>query len=173
MGQCARDTNIRRPSGEVVDVYLLRIMDDIEKSTEHYLQLGYNTSRKKKGFEMKVPRLHGRPFIIRQLLGLIAIISVLVFLFTFHTTLESSYLDLVDSFLPESVGGDVPPNLEAQTSEETSKSATIHLNSGCKEGWIEEWISSGVMPKCSLASHSKIDLLYTYPPVKSFLIVGG
>src|SRR5579859_3903786 len=150
-------------------------MDGIEKSSEHFLQLGYNTSRKKnKGFEMKVPRLHGRPFIIRPLLRLIGIVSVFVFLFTcFHTTLESSYLDLVDSFLPESIGSDMATNLEAQISDEVSKSAPIHFDTGCKEGWIEEWISSGVMPKCSLASHNKIDLLYTYPPGFSRLMIVG
>ena len=138
-------------------------MDDIEKSTEHYSQLGHNTT-KKRGLEMKVPRLHGRSFIIRQLLGLIAIVSILVCLFTFfHTTLESSYLDLVDSFLPETAAGYVPPteNSEAQTSGEVN-STPLKFNTGCKEDWIEEWISSGVMPKCSLASHNKIDLLYTY-----------
>jgi hypothetical protein len=165
-GLCAKKIQIvQQPlNAQAVDVYLLkRIMDDIEKSTEHYSQLGYNT-KKKKGFEMKVPRLHGRPFIIRQLLGLIGVISILGGLFTFfHTTLESSYLDLVDSFLPESSGADISSstNLEAQLSDESSNSASLRFNTACKEGWIEEWISSGVMPKCSLASHNKIDLLYT------------
>jgi hypothetical protein len=133
-------------------------MDEIEKSTEQYSQLGYSTT-KKRAFQMKVPRLHGRPFVIRQLLALIAIVSIFVLLFTcFHTSLESSYLDLVDSFLPETAAGYVPPieNPESQTSDESNS------NTGCREDWIVEWISSGVMPKCSLASHNKIDLLYTF-----------
>ena len=139
-------------------------MDDIEKSTEHYSQLGY-CSLKKKGFEMKVPRLHRRPFIIRQLLGLIGVISILLLLFTFfHTTLESSYLDLVDSFLPDSSAGvdlSSATKLDLATSDESSTPVPVRVNTACTESWIAEWISSGVMPKCSLASHNKIDLLYT------------
>jgi hypothetical protein len=108
--------------------------------------------------EMKVLR---RQTNIKHLLAVIGILSILAFLFTyFHTTLESSYLDLVDSLIPES----------AQTIVETVNPITnpiilsSHVSENACKGseWIQEWISSGIMENCSLAHKNKVDILYTY-----------
>jgi hypothetical protein len=112
--------------------------------------------------EMNLLRRQGPSSFVRQLLGVIGILSILVFLFTaFHTTLESSYLDLVDSLIPESRETIIVETVNPITNEIIHSSSVI--DNSCKGiQWIEEWISSGVMPDCSLAKQNKVDILYTY-----------
>ena len=70
---------------------------------------------------------------------------------SFQTREEPSYLDLViDSLI-----------LESQE-DSLHNSRPGGLCAG--QAWIDDWISSGVMPKCSLADRTKIDILYTYNP---------
>jgi hypothetical protein len=107
--------------------------------------------------EMKVLRRQAN---IKHLLAVIGILSILAFLFTyFHTTLESSYLDLVDSLIPES-GHAIVETVNPITDPIILPS---HVSENACKGseWIQEWISSGIMENCSLAHKSKVDILYT------------
>ena len=110
--------------------------------------------RGKKGaisHEMQVLRWQSRPSMMKRLLALLVGVAMCLFLVTFYNTIESSYVDLMDSIMesegPSVNGVDIAiPLLPCQDGS----------------GWAEEWIASGVMPRCSLAHQSKIDILYTY-----------
>ena len=111
--------------------------------------------------EMRILLRQGRPS-LRRLLVLVIGVAVVTIVVTFYQTIESSYLDLMDSLLLDS--SVLHSDFEDTTSPSHLQSlygATYNL---CKDesGWVEEWISSGIMPKCSLADKSKIDVLYTY-----------
>jgi hypothetical protein len=108
--------------------------------------------------EMQILRRHSRPF-VRRLLVLVIGAAVVTLVVTLYQTIESSYLDLMESLLLDSAG--IHTDFDDTTISQSPIKAKYNL---CKDesGWIEEWISSGVMPKCSLADKSKVDVLYTY-----------
>lgn len=103
---------------------------------------------------------------VKRLLVLVIGVAVVTLVISFCQTVESSYLDLMDSLLLDSSGvhSDFEDTATSPAHLQTSGDAAYHL---CKDGsgWVEEWISSGVMPRCSLAGKSKIDVLYTYVPL--------
>jgi hypothetical protein len=108
--------------------------------------------------EMKVLRRQAK---IKHLLAVIGILSIIALLFTFfHTTLESSYLDLVDSLIPESE----PTVVESVNPLTNPIILPSHISENACKGseWIQDWISSGIMENCSLAHKNKVDVLYTY-----------
>ena len=108
--------------------------------------------------EMKVLRRQAN---IKHLLVIIGVFSIVAFLFTFlHTTLESSYLDLVDSLITES-GQTVVETVDPITNPIIIPSHTPENACNGSE-WVQEWISSGIMENCSLVHKSKVDVLYTY-----------
>ena len=115
--------------------------------------------------EMQILRRQGRPS-TRRLLVLLIGVAVVTLVVTLYQTIESSYLDLMDSLLLDSVGmhSDFEDTTTGLSLPQSSIDATYNL---CKDesGWVEEWISSGVMPKCSLADKSKVDVIYTYVPL--------
>jgi hypothetical protein len=80
---------------------------------------------------------------------------LLIFILSRYRDIEESYLDLVDSDdvdqVTLSVAAQVTPLLKP------TAGFACHDDSG----WIEEWILSGVMPPCSLAHRSTVDILYT------------
>jgi hypothetical protein len=149
--------------------YSQRIMDTSEKHASQHQRQVLGDKLKKAVLwlpiattEMNVLRRQGTSTFIRQLLGVIGILSILVFLFTaFHTTLESSYLDLVDSLVPESGGTLIVETVNPITNG-IVHSTSIPDNSCKGTQWIEEWISSGIMPDCSLANQNKVDVFYAY-----------
>lgn len=99
---------------------------------------------------------HGMTFMIRRFLTLAVMAGVVFFVVVFYETLEASYLDLIDSLMVDSpttqspVQGDLPTSIPLDSSP-------------CDDemGWIEEYISSGSMPRCSLAHQNKVNVLYT------------
>ena len=83
---------------------------------------------------------------------------LLIFILSWYRDIEESYLDLVDSD-----GADqVTLSVAARVTPLRKPTAAL-AGSACHDdsGWIEEWISSGVMPPCSLAHRSTVDILYT------------
>jgi len=102
----------------------------------------------------------GRSSLLRRFLALLALCSLVIFLVhSYQTRGESSYLDLVfDSLIPDL------SELPAEDALPSSSPAQV-VYCQDKEGWISEWLSSGVMPKCSLADQKKVDILYTYLPL--------
>jgi hypothetical protein len=111
--------------------------------------------------ELHVLRWQGRPSIIKRLLALLVGLALLIFGATFFNSIEASYMDLMDSFI-ESPGVSTE-GVDNVLSTLPSSSIPSTL-APCEEGsgWVEEYISSGVMPRCSLAHRSRIDILYTY-----------
>jgi hypothetical protein len=107
--------------------------------------------------KMRRFRPQGRVSVIRRRLAFLVVLALVVFIINFYLTIEASYLDLVDSFMWESsvITTDAVRDIISQPF-----STNLHCKDG--SGWLEEWISSGVMPKCSLAHRSKVDVLYTY-----------
>jgi hypothetical protein len=120
--------------------------------------------------EMQVLRRQGPCSMIRRLLVLVVVLAVLALLVTFYSTIEASYLDLVDSLILESIA----PHISDTVDDGISSSSPVPaLACNDDSSWVDEWISSGVMPKCSLAHQSKIDVLYTYILFRRKLIVDG
>jgi hypothetical protein len=120
--------------------------------------------------EMQILRWQGRRSIIRRLVVLVVVLAVLAFLVTFYSTIEASYLDLVDSLILESIAPHISDTIDDGIS---SSSPVSVLACNDDSGWVDEWISSGVMPRCSLAHRSKVDVLYTYILFRRKLIVDG
>lgn len=116
--------------------------------------------------EIPILRRRGRYLLKRLLLLVIAVAIVSLVC----QTLESSYLDLIDSLLLDSSGlhADFEDNIASPSHLQSSDGATYDLCSD-EPGWVEEWISSGIMPKCSLADMNKIDVLYTYFPLSMWI----
>jgi hypothetical protein len=106
--------------------------------------------------EVNILRRHMRiALLIRRSLALAVLTTVVFVVLIFYETIEASYLDLVDSLISDSptAHGDLPLSIPLDL--EPCDDET---------GWIEEYISSGIMPRCSLAHEGKIDILYTYGP---------
>ena len=99
--------------------------------------------------------LFPRRSILKRLLTLLIGVALLIFVVTFYHTLIPSYMDLMDDIM-ESGGGVLDSDMSTFP---TAEPALPCLDGS---GWVEEWIASGVMPKCSLARQSTIDVLYTY-----------
>jgi hypothetical protein len=102
---------------------------------------------------------HGITFLLKRCLALAVFAGVAFFVIAFYETIEASYLDLIDSLMVES-----PSSISPHSSGEgDSPTLNIAELAPCDDelGWIEEYISSGLMPRCSLAHRSKIDVLYT------------
>lgn len=104
--------------------------------------------------EMQLRRWHGRLFVFKRLLLFVVILASLILVVTFYSTIEGSYLDLVDSLLLDS------STFTADAAGDVIPADLYPCSDG--SGWVEEWISSGVMPKCSLAHRGKVDVVYTY-----------
>ena len=112
--------------------------------------------------DMPLLRWQGTRSIVKRLLTLVLGVALFVLLVTSYNTLVPSYMDLMDDIIAE----------QLDTEISTIPSTTIStLDAACQagSGWVEEWISSGVMPKCSLAHQSTIDILYTL----DLFIMGG
>lgn len=118
--------------------------------------------------EMRILCCQCRPS-IRRLLFLAIGVAVVVFMVTSYQIIESPYLDLMDSMLLDS--SDIHIDFEDIITPSRLQSPIDATYNLCKDelGWIEEWISSGVMPKCSLADQSKVDVLYTYVPLSMWI----
>jgi hypothetical protein len=117
-----------------------------EKTTGHL--------RTKMAHDINLLRWQGPRLIVKRLLTLVMVVALFVFLVTFYHTLVPSYMDLMDDIIES----------EDLDTAITSIPSTISMDTACQDGsgWVEEWISSGIMPKCSLAHQSTIDILYTY-----------
>src|SRR5438045_1014762 len=109
-----------------------------------------------------LPKMHlfrpqGRVSVIRRRLAFLVVLALVVFIINFYLTIEASYLDLVESFIWES--SVITPDAVRDISQPFSTNLPL-----CNDdsGWLEEWISSGIMPNCSLVHRNKVDVLYTY-----------
>jgi hypothetical protein len=124
--------------------------------------------------EKKMP-LTARPCrlpLLRRFLALLSLCLIVIFMiYTYQNRGESSYLDLVlDNLIPDYP--DAPLDKAVSSSLGTlSKSPIVYCRD--QEGWISEWLSSGSMPKCSLADQSKVDILYAYIPTVKTNKVGS
>lgn len=105
--------------------------------------------------DMPLLRWQGTKSIFKRLLTLVLGVALFVLLVTFYNTLVPSYMDLMDDIIAE--------QLDTAITTIPSTTTISTLDTACQDGsgWVEEWISSGVMPKCSLAHQSTIDILYT------------
>jgi len=117
--------------------------------------------------EMQILR---RPFVIKRLFAFVVVLTLLAFIVTFYSTIEASYLDLVDSLMLESTA---LPTSDAVGDVISPSPPVTGLACNDDSGWVDEWISSGVMPRCSLAHRSKVDVLYTYILFRRKLIADG
>jgi len=100
---------------------------------------------------------HWLSFMIRRFLTLAVFAGVVFFVIASYQSVETSYLDLIDSLMPDSTSGQY-------YSEQGDSPTSIELElNPCDDelGWIEEYISTGLMPRCSLVHRNKIDILYT------------
>lgn len=120
--------------------------------------------------EMQLLRWQCRRSLIRRLFVLLVVLALLAFLVTFYSTIEASYLDLVDSLILESTAVHAS---DAVVDGISSSSPVPVVACNDDSRWVDEWISSGVMPRCSLAHRSKVDVLYTYVLFRRKLIVDG
>lgn len=113
--------------------------------------------------DMLALRRPGRPSSFMRLLGLVGLFALIIFGLSYLKGIEDSYLQLVESLMPDE-NEDVTVAITAQVTPLTSK-PTISKNA-CLDnsGWVEEWIASGVMPRCSLAHRNTVDILYSYIP---------
>ena len=84
-------------------------------------------------------------------------LTLIAFFIIFYQSIGSTYLDLVDSFVDESQ--EISINLGSAPFL-SQQLPGIPCND--ESGWIEEWISSGVMPRCTLTHKRKIDIIYTF-----------
>jgi hypothetical protein len=105
------------------------------------------------------------PVMIRRLLSLVVLLALFIFVLSYFQAIEVSYLDLVDSMTPDDPDH-LTISITTQVTPLTSQPKPALPDNACNDesGWIEEWISSGVMPKCSLAHRSTVDVVYTYLP---------
>src|SRR5271170_3355036 len=105
--------------------------------------------------DMPLLRWQGTKSIVKRLLILVLGVACFVLLVTCYNTLVPSYMDLMDDLIAE--------QLDTGITTIPSTTTISTLDTACRDGsgWVEEWISSGVMPKCSLAHQSTIDILYT------------
>jgi hypothetical protein len=102
---------------------------------------------------------HGMAFLLKRCLALAVFAGLAFFVVAFYETIEASYLDLIDSLMV-----DAPSPVVPQSSGQGHLSALeVAELAPCDNelGWIEEYISSGLMPRCSLAHRNKVDVLYT------------
>jgi len=106
-------------------------------------------------------RWQGRRSIVRRLFTLLIGLALLILVVTFYHTLIPSYMDLMDDIMDSETVLDSDTAILPSSSSSTSEAGTA-LPCQDGSGWVEEWIASGVMPKCSLAQRSTIDILYTY-----------
>jgi len=106
--------------------------------------------------EAKMLGRHWISFMIRRFLILAVLASLVFFVIASFETVETSYLDLIDSLMPDS------PSLQSSGQGDSRTSMELELNPCDDElGWIEEYISTGLMPRCSLVHNNKIGILYT------------
>jgi len=106
--------------------------------------------------EAKMLGRHWLSFMIRRFLALALFGGVVLFVIACYESLETSYLDLIDSLMPDST------SVQSSGQEDSQTSIQLELNPCDDEsGWIEEYVSTGLMPRCSLVHGNKIDILYT------------
>lgn len=134
-------------------------MDSSMKSAFH----GKLSPRQVIGHEIQMLRRQARLSSIKRLLALVVALALLIFFVTFYQTVEVSYLDLIDSSVPGAQSLSVGDTLETIISG-LSSSEFDSEDRSCDNlsGWVEAWISSGIMPKCSLAHRNKVEVLFTY-----------
>jgi hypothetical protein len=102
---------------------------------------------------------HGIAFLLKRCLALAVFAGLAFFVIAFYETIEASYLDLIDSLMVD------PPSPTGSQSPGQGDSPGLDVTelAPCDDtlGWIDEYISSGLMPRCSLAHQDKVDVLYT------------
>jgi hypothetical protein len=117
----------------------------------------------KKKMALLLLRRPARPYLMKRILVLLIGIASTILFVVYFNTLESDYLDLVEQFIASTTGMDGYTSDGIQTPP-SQFSGTVGMPCRDQDGWMQEWISSGVMPKCSLQHLSKVDVVYTYLP---------
>jgi|SRR5579859_877164 len=163
--------------------------DSMDK-LRHSPPYSHHSSLQKKGLlaqEMLVLRWQGRPAMLRRVIVILASMAMILCVFSFYQAIETSYLDLVDALIPDTSIEKTEEGAAASitTTHDISLSPTREKpfvtppaperGNSCNDDsrWIEEWISSGRMPKCSLAHRATVDVVYTYTHPLPGLIPGG
>src|SRR5271170_6815200 len=91
--------------------------------------------------DMPLLRWQGTKSIVKRLLTLVLVVVLFVLLVTSYNTLVPSYMDLMDDII-------IAEQLDTGITSIPSTTTISTLDTACQDGsgWVEEWISSGVMP---------------------------